>query len=156
MLRRPFVRRVLPSLAVVAVLSAGMAFAATVDDQIKARQDEMKANGEALKSLAGIIRGVTPYDAAMVTSALAAMTKAMADAKAANAWDVSARSGTIQTHALPAVWDNPSGFADAFKALDDAIAKVGATSDEASFKAAFPALGQACKNCHDQFRGAGG
>lgn len=156
MQRVPFMQRALPTLAVVAVLGAGMAFAATVDDQIKARQDEMKANGDALKSLAGIIRGVTPYDSALVASELARMTKAMADARAANAWDVSARTGTIQTRALPAVWDNAAGFADAFKALEDGIAKVGATTDEASFKAAFPALGQACKNCHDQFRSAGG
>jgi len=150
-----FLKRTLPLLTMAATLTAGLAFAG-VDDQIKARQDEMKANAAGLKTLVGIMRGVTPYDPAVVKSSLDAMTAAMATAKAANAWDVSAKTGTTPTHALPAVWDDAAGFAAAMKSFENAISTVGATTDEAGFKAAFTTIGQACKDCHDKYRTAEG
>lgn len=146
-----FLKSTLPFLAMAATLTAGLAFAG-VDDQIKARQDEMKANAAGLKTLVGIMRGVTPYDPALVKSSLDAMTAAMATANAAKAWDITARTGTIPTHALPAVWDDAAGFAAAMKSFEDAISSVSATADEATFKAAFTKVGQACKDCHDKYR----
>ena len=146
-----FLKRTLPLLAMAATLTAGLAFAG-VDDQIKARQDEMRANAAGLKTLVGIMRGVTPYDPAVVKSSLDAMTAAMATANTAKAWDITARTGTIPTHALPAVWDDAAGFAAAMKSFEDAISSVSTTADEAAFKAAFTKVGQSCKDCHDKYR----
>jgi cytochrome c556 len=138
-------------------LGAGVTFAlaaGSVDDQIKTRQDEMKANGQALGALVNIIRGQTAYDAAAVKTALDTMRAAIAASTAINAWDVSAQGGTIVSRAKPEVWSNAAGFAAAEQQLADALTGLEATSDEAGFKAAFPALGAACKNCHEQFRAA--
>lgn len=143
------------AIAVIAALGVTAAFAAgTADDLINARQAAMKQNGKALQGLVDILRGATPYDPATVKAsldALAAAQKAQADG---NLWDASSQTGaTVETRALPAIWQNPDGFAKAQQGLTDAIAAVGATTDMASFKAAFPALGAACKSCHEQFRG---
>jgi cytochrome c556 len=143
------------AVALVATLGVTAAFAAgTADDLINARQAEMKVNGKALQGLVDILRGVTPYDAAVVKTnldALAASQKAQADGKL---WDASSQTGaTVETRALPAIWQNADGFAKAQQGLTDAIAAVGASTDMASFKAAFTAIGAACKSCHEQFRG---
>jgi cytochrome c556 len=89
-----------------------------------------------------------------VKTALDTMRAAIAASTAINAWDVSAQGGTIVSRAKPEVWSNAAGFAAAEQQLADALTGLEATSDEAGFKAAFPALGAACKNCHEQFRAA--
>lgn len=145
---------VLPVIALAGVLGAGLAFGdSTADQQITARQAAMKANGQALGTLVNMVRGTQPYDAAAVTAAVTAMKTAEATAEAAKGWDVSAQGGTVETRALPAIWSNPDGFTAAWTQFNTALDAVAATTDEAGFKVAFPQLGAACKNCHDQFRG---
>ena len=139
--------------ALVVTLGTGIALAATVDDQIKVRQAEMKTNGDSLALLVKIVRGAAPYDAATVSAAVKAMQDAAAASDAAQAWDASTQTGgTIPTRVKPDIWTSPDAFAAAQKGFDDALAALAATSDEAGFKAAFPGLGAACKSCHQQFR----
>ena len=123
------------------VLGLGFSLAyAAADDQIKARQAEMKANGKAMGALVAIMKGEAPYDAATVKASLDAMAAADAAAGEAKAWDASSMEGaTVETWAKPEIWA-------------DARAALAATTDEAGFKAAFPALGQACQSCHESFR----
>ena len=140
-----------------AVLAAGfglsMAFAApTADEATNARQAEMKTNAKALATLVNIIRGTEPYAPETVQASLDLMNSGIATSDAAFAWTVPPDGGAVASRALPAVWSNPDGFTAARKALDDAIGGIAGTTDAASFKAAFPALGQACKTCHEQFR----
>ena len=153
--------KALPSLATVALclVFGGVAVAAgNADDLIKSRQDAMKGNAEALGNLVTIMRGVQPYDPATVTASLDTLSAILAAEAQGGLWDPSTQQGSaVQTRALPAIWQNPQGFADAQKMLQDAVTTVGASTDLASFKAAFPKLGAACKNCHTQFRsGEGG
>ena len=58
--------------AIVLGLGFSLAYAAA-DDQIKARQAEMKANGKAMGALVAIMKGEAPYDAAVVKASLDAM-----------------------------------------------------------------------------------
>lgn len=139
--------------ALVVTLGTGIALAASVDDLIKVRQAEMKANGDSLGLLVKIVRGAVPYDAAVVAEAVKAMQDAAAASDTAGAWDASTQTGgTLPTRVKPDIWTSPDAFAAAQKDLDDALAALAATSDEAGFKAAFPDLGATCKSCHQQFR----
>jgi cytochrome c556 len=138
--------------ALVLGLGVTLAFAAA-DDQIKARQAEMKANGKAMGVLVPMIKGEAPYDAAAVKAsldAIAVLEKAADDVKA---WDASSKDGaTVETWAKPEIWAEGSKFGAKYKAWVDARAALAATTDEASFKAAFAALGESCKGCHEEFR----
>jgi cytochrome c556 len=135
-------------------LSLGFSLAyAAADDQIKARQAEMKENGKAMGALVAIMKGEAPYDAAVVKASLDAMAAGDAAAAEAKAWDASSMEGaTIETWAKPEIWAEGSDIGAKYQAWVDARAALAATTDEAGFKAAFPALGASCGGCHESFR----
>ncbi len=138
--------------AIVLGLGFSIAYAAA-DDQIKARQAEMKANGKAIGALVAIMKGDTPYDAAIVKASLDAMAAGEAAAAEAKAWDASSMEGaTVETWAKPEIWAEGSDIGAKYQAWVDARAALAATTDEAGFKAAFPALGASCGGCHESFR----
>jgi cytochrome c556 len=138
----------------VLVIGLGVTLAyAAADDQIKARQTEMKANGKAMGALAAIMKGEAPYDAAVVKASLDAMAAADAAAGEAKAWDASSMEGaTIETWAKPEIWAEGSTIGAKYQAWVDARTALAATTDEAGFKAAFPALGASCQGCHEAYR----
>lgn len=138
------------------LIGAGAGYAASsTDDLIAIRQAEMKTNMKAMKALVAIIKGETPYDQAAVDAAAKSIKDATADSQAKGAWDASTQSGgTVKTGAKPEIWSDAAGFADAWKALDTAVAGLASVKDEAGLKAAFPALGSACKGCHEKYRAA--
>jgi cytochrome c556 len=139
--------------AIILGIGAGLAYAATADEQIAARQAHMKANGAAAGAFAKVLKGEAPYDAAVVKTALdeiAAKSKAADDVKA---WDAaSAKGDKAKTYAKPEVWSDPKGFEQAYQAYVKATTDLAATKDEASFKTAFAAWGGSCKGCHEKFR----
>ena len=140
----------------IAAIGAGAGLAAgSADDMINARQAEMKANTKAMKALVSMLKGETPYDNAAVQAAVKTINDARAASDAAGAWDAASQTGgTVKTEAKPEIWTDAAGFAAAWQNLDKATAQLAATTDEAGFKAAFPALGAACKGCHEKFRAA--
>ena len=149
--------KVLLLLTLIASTGYAMAQAASpADDQIAARQAEMKANGKAMAALVSILKGETKYDPAFVKANVEAMTAAVAATAAAKGWDPTSQQGTLETLAKPEIWTDPEAFTAAQKAVDTALINLAATTDEASFKAAFMALATACKNCHEKFRRAKG
>lgn len=140
----------------VGIIGAGAGFAAgTADDLINARQAEMKVNMKAMKAFVSMLKGETPYDAAAVQAAVKSMADAQAEGVAKDVWNASSQTGaTVKTGAKPEIWTDAAGFTAAWKDLDTATAALAATTDLASFKAAFPAVGAACKGCHEKFRQA--
>jgi cytochrome c556 len=141
------------------VLAAfGLALAATsahagADDIIKARQACMKAHGASLKVMVPMFKGEAPYDNAAIQAALDAEGPACADWD--KWWTADGQAGaTVKTHAKPEIFTDPKGFADAGAKWYEAYTAVKASSDEAAFKAAFPALGAGCGGCHEKFRTA--
>ena len=136
------------------VLGFGITLAyAAADDQIKARQTEMKGNAKAIGAMVAIIKGEAPYDASVVKASLDAMAAGDAAAGEAKAWDPSSTEGaTVETWAKPEIWAEGSDIGAKYQAWVDARMALAATTDEASFKAAFPALGAACGGCHEKFR----
>jgi cytochrome c556 len=139
--------------AFVAVVGAGVAFAAmSADETIKARKACMKeGHGAVMKVAVPIMKGEQPFDAAALKVAYDAEDKACADWDAF--WSPDAKTGDKEkTNALPAIWENPDGFKAAGGKWYEAAQKLRATTDDAGFKAAFPAVGEGCKGCHEKFR----
>jgi cytochrome c556 len=143
------------TLGALALLGASMlatsAFAGAADDSIKGRQACMKAHGASFGTFMPIIKGEKPYDKAAIDAAFANEDKACADW--AKFWGADTQKGeTLETWAKPEIWTDAKGFEAAGGAWYQAAQAVKATADEAAFKAAFPALGNGCKGCHEKFR----
>lgn len=129
----------------------GAAYANPADDAIKGRQACMKAHGASMAVMVPMMKGEKPYDNAAIQATLDAEGPACADWDKWWAADVQA-GATIETRAKPEIWTDAKGFADAGGKWFEAFTAVKASADEASFKAAFPALGAACQGCHEKFQ----
>jgi cytochrome c556 len=144
-----FSRRLISVLATAAAASsivASLAFAGPIED----RQAAMKANGKAMGPLVAIMKGEAPYDGAVVKSSTDTV---LADfEKALKSFPEGSDKGSVETWAKPEIWLDMEGFKKAGDNAVTAVKVLAATSDEAGFKAAFPAVGEACKNCHEKFR----
>ena len=120
---------------------------------IEARQACMKANGAMMKVMVPVIKGQSAYDKAANDAAIAAVEAACGGW--ANWWGEDTKpGGAVKTEAKLEIWSDPKGFEAAGGAYMTALIAVKASADEASFKAAFPALGKSCQGCHEKFRQA--
>lgn len=64
-------------------------------------------------------------------------------------------TGGEGTRALPAVWENPEGFAEAMRAFQtaaDALLAAARTGDAEAASAAMQDVNVGCRNCHGDFR----
>ena len=132
-------------------LGGAAAYAGAADDAIKGRQTCMKAHIKTVNGLFKMYKGETAYDGAAVQSSLAEMDSACAD------WDKwwgpdTQKGETLETWAKPEIWTDPAGFKAAGGVFYEKYLAVKATTDEAAFKVALPALGEGCKGCHEKFR----
>lgn len=134
------------------LLSAG-AYAAKPADVIKARQDNFKVMGKAMKAIGDEFKKPT-QDVAL----LQANAKAIADASKKVGGYFPKGSGPesgVKTDALADIWAKPADFKAALAKLADGNAKFSAaakTGDANAIRAAIPAIGSSCKGCHDQFK----
>ena len=137
------------------VLSLGLSSAAMADAKasIEAREACMKANGAMMKVMVPVIKGQNAYDKAANDAAIAAVEAACGGW--ANWWGEDSKpGGAVKTAAKLEIWSDPKGFEAAGGTYMAALSAVKASADEASFKAAFPALGKSCQGCHEKFRQA--
>jgi cytochrome c556 len=133
-----------------ALLLAATAAQAQAPAEIAQRQELMKANGAAMRTLTPIVRGEAPWNAATAGAAAASI---VAGAEKNKSLFPAGSMGT--SAALPAIWERKAEFDGLFDRQRDAAAtlvRLAAAGDEAGFKAAFPALGQSCGACHTPFR----
>jgi cytochrome c556 len=143
----------LKSLFVSAAFVAAMALPASagVDDIIKERQACMKGAGALMGVAVPMVKGEKPYDKAAVDAAIANYDKGCANW--ANFWGADTQKGeAVQTWAKPEIWTDAAGFEAAGGAAYQAVQALKASTDEATFKAAFPAVGAGCQGCHEKFR----
>jgi cytochrome c556 len=133
------------------VLCTGAAWAGAADDAIKGRQGCMKSHGGVFKVAMPIMKGEAKFDAAALKAAYDAEDAACAGW--AGFWGADTGKGeTLKTAAKPEIWSDAAGFEAAGAAWYKASQTLRAATDEASFKAALPAVGDACKGCHEKFR----
>lgn len=142
---KSLMRMILASAAV--SLLATSAFA----DPIADRKALMKAVGGATKTASDIMKGDVKWSSETGKQVFAAYTAA--GAKFGDLFPAGSETGG-ETTAAPAIWADMAGFKAAvatFKAAADSNAAKAASS-EADFKAAFGAVVQTCKGCHEKYR----
>jgi cytochrome c556 len=133
---------------------AAIAAATTVlaqSDPIAARMALMKANIDNARVVTQMIRGQQPFDAGKVDAAFAQWAETAAKLPAL--FPDNSKTGE-KTRAAPAIWDNKKDFdqkaADLAKAVADNRAKAKESLD--GLKAAMKPVGDACDNCHKDYR----
>lgn len=139
------------AIALCALLMLGLFHArtATADEgAVDYRQHTLQAMGGHLQAAVDILRQKVPHGEHMVTHA-----NAIADL--AEIAPTLFPEGSQGGDALPAIWEQPEDFAERVNALREAAATfkaAAASGDSGAIGEAFQGLGQACKNCHDNYR----
>lgn len=135
----------------VAVSAMGLTAVHAMDDPIAARQEAMKSVGGATRTLAGITKGETEFDAAKVVEAFTTMNEVAK--KYASLFPEGSETGG-DTEAAPAIWSDRAGFDAAvvkFEA-DTAAAIAAAPADAAALGPVFGQVAGNCKACHEVYR----
>lgn len=115
------------------------------------REAQMKERGRLVGTLAPIVKGEQPYDAAKVMETLEALAK-NADADLEVLWP--AGSGSDDTTASPKIWEDFAGFkaADDKYRADIATAIAANPQDAAALAPVFGGIASNCGSCHEVFR----
>lgn len=135
-----------------AVLTAallGMACLPASADVIEDRKANFKANNASMRTIGGAL-GAGDF------ATIAAEAQKIADWAAVMPDYFPEGSGTGDTSARPAIWENFEGFTVAAKANHDAALTLLAAAKAGDVNAAKGALGEVggtCKACHQQFKG---
>ena len=139
------------TILVAGALAAGMtAVMAQATQVIEQRQNLMKQNNAATRTMAGMLRGQAPFDLNQVQSAL--RTYEQVGQQFHTLFPEDSKSGN-NTRALPAIWQNKADFtAQSMKLAQDARAAGAAIRDEATFKAEMPKVLENCNACHNKYR----
>ncbi|MCC6472311.1 MAG: cytochrome c [Burkholderiales bacterium] len=117
---------------------------------IRQRQAVMTLHGKYFFPLVALSQGKLTYDAG-----IAARNAGFLEALSQMPWDgFTPDTQAEKSRALPAIYANPSKFKAAQDNYRGAVGKlVGASKNEAAFKAATGDVLKACNACHDDFRG---
>lgn len=130
-------------------LSVGTALAQS--DPVKEREDLMKQNDEGAKLVVAMMRGQKPFDGKAVDAAFAQWADTAQ--KLPSLFPEGSKTGG-DNRASPKIWLNKKDFdaktAEFAKAVADNRAKAAASLD--GLKAAVPVVGDACDNCHKEYR----
>lgn len=140
--------------ALVVAVTATATWAATPAETVTARQNNFKQIGRAQKAISDELKKPTPDITVIRTS-----TQVLAGlAPQVNRWfprGSGVESGA-KTGALPAIWQQTAQFNNHAAQLATAargLQRAAASGNADQIKAAFPAVGGACKGCHDTFKG---
>lgn len=120
---------------------------------IKAREDGFKEIGKNMKAVSDELKKDAP-DVALIQASTAKLNELAPQVKD---WfpEGSGPAPGLETDAKPEIWTQRADFEKKHAALVDGVAKLNATAltgDIATIKAALPAVGGACKGCHDVYK----
>lgn len=147
--------RVLLALATAAGLFASLPAAAQFqkpEDAVKYRQSAMFVMANHFGRIGAMVNNRAPFDAA---AANANADIALALSRVAFAGFVEGTAGTAKGGSSAKIWTERAKFDEAAKKSQDELAKLQAaarTNDLGNIRAAFGAVGQTCKGCHDDYR----
>jgi cytochrome c556 len=135
----------------VAVMSGEALAQAKPEQLVKQRQAVMTLQGKYFGPMAGMAQGRVPYNAQVVQR-----NAGFLDNLSRMPWDGFAENTKdVKSAALPAIWSEPTKWAEAADRLQNEASKLYAVSrsgDEAAVKAQIGAVGKACGACHEAFR----
>lgn len=129
------------------------AIAATPAETVAARQANFKQLGRAMKAIGEELKKPAP-DLGVIRASAQSLNQAAGHVGHGFPRGSGPESG-VKTEALAAIWQRPADFQGATRNL---VTKAGdlraaATSGDLNrIRTAFPAVGGACKGCHDNFR----
>jgi cytochrome c556 len=137
-----------------AMVTTTASWAATPAESVAARQNNFKQMGRAQKAISDELKKPAPDIAAIRASSqvLGGL------APNVNRWfprGSGVESGA-KTGALPVIWQQPAQFNARGHQLANAVRglqRAAASGDVNQVRAAAPAVGGACKSCHDTFKG---
>jgi cytochrome c556 len=129
-------------------VSASAAFAGALED----RQDLMKQFNTAGRTLGGMARGTTPYDAAAANTQLQILVDGAAKIPGLFPPGSNMDSATTKTQALPTIWSDSAGFQTAAVKFGADARAAGITSDQATFATAYQTVQADCNACHKTYR----
>jgi cytochrome c556 len=133
-----------------ATVAVGISAVVAQTDPIAARKDFMKQNNKHAKALNAMVRGEAPFEAASVNAAFNQWTDT-ANNVGKLFPDNSKEGGN--TRAKAAIWENRKDFDTKLAAFGKAVA---AGKDKSgsldALKTSFPAVNDACNNCHELYR----
>ena len=115
---------------------------------VKERMDKFSEARGQMKQMRGALQANSLDIVVEITSDMRQWAKDMPHAFPAG-------SDMAPSEALPAIWDDKDGFAQAIAAYDEAIIalqKAALGGDQTNALGKFRALGQACSNCHKTYR----
>lgn len=116
---------------------------------VKERMEMMKGMGDAMKEIAGMLRGKTDYDADRVRTLSEEMKKHAAHMPLM----FPEGSDDKPSEAKATIWTDADGFKAASMELAEyAGALADAADEKSSAMAAFRDVGQSCKSCHTDYR----
>ncbi|SFR14226.1 c-type cytochrome [Poseidonocella sedimentorum] len=150
--------RILSPAAAAALIACGSAaLAQDFDGHLSARQGQFASLGLSLGVLGGMARGRADYDPALAQLA-ADYVVAIASIPQSTAlqWPEGSDNMALDTtRAEPAIWDNFEDFTNKWAMLGDAAAELQAVAGTGAdaLGPAVGALGQACRACHQSYRG---
>ena len=138
-------------LLMMGLLIGGVNVAYAQNDPITQRKQTMKTlGGYWYGDVAKMMKGEAPYDAAKVKAALDQMILSSKTMPAL--FPDNTKTGG-DTKALPAIWEKRDDFNLRWSKMgEEASAALASIKDEASLKAAQPALNKSCSDCHSQYR----
>jgi cytochrome c556 len=139
---------------VVAGLSATAAWAATPAETISARQQNFKQMGRAQKAIGDQLKQSAP-DVATIRANAGILVQSAGRVHGGFPRGTGPEAG-VKTVALPIIWQQSSQFrgkANQLVGAARAFQRAAAGGNVNAIKAAFPAVGGACKGCHDTFKG---
>ena len=118
---------------------------------IAARKALMKGNNDNARIVVQMMRGQAPFDAGKVEAAFAQWAETAQ--KLPGLFPEDSKTGE-KTRATPKIWVTKSDFDAKAAAFGKAVAenRDKAKSSLEGLKAAIPVVGQACDNCHEDYR----
>jgi cytochrome c556 len=143
---------------IAAIVAAGVtataAWAATPAETIAARQNNFKQMGRAFKGINDELKKDAPDIAVLRTNA-GTLAQAAPRVHGGFPRGTGPEAG-VKTAALPIIWQQGAQFRTKANDLVNAtrgLQRAAAGGNVAQVKAAVPAVGGACKGCHDTFKG---
>jgi cytochrome c556 len=120
-------------------------------DPIAARMALMKGNNDNARTVVQMIRGQQPFDTAKVEAAFAQWAETAQ--KLPGLFPANSTTGE-KTRAAPAIWENKKDFGEKAAVFGKAVADNRATALASldGLKLAMKPVGDACDNCHKDYR----
>jgi cytochrome c556 len=138
---------------ILAALAAAITVGAVIAQQnpVTTREDLMKQNNKHAVAVVRMMRGQQPFDAAAVDAAFAQWADTAQ--KLPELFPENSKTGG-DNRASPKIWLNKKDFDSKAAAFAKVVAenRDKAKSSLEGLRAAIPAVGKACDNCHEDYR----